>query len=298
MLNNKLVSVLLLILFLFHFPVNVLFASDDDVHNRQMLQVLFGKNSSLRTDDGRLFYVESFSGHKKESILALQKAVYWCVDEYNGHIAFLQGYPRQYLNDLRRFGVDDIPQYDMIDFKANWYHERYTHKGWDFDEYPRNYQGYNFQTIWELRKNLLLATVDKTFNFRPDEMIKKDSFAALIYYTHILGDHSGNTKGSLEHRIPINGSRRGRTMERGDIIWELEYHIPRLFREQTNVPEYRFLMNYLKNHTSKPSFIYARTISDDDYIKLKKFAEDVLEALIENIPALLRNEVFFTRVFS
>jgi len=95
----------------------------------------------------------------------------------------------------------------------------------------------------------------------------------------------------------LNGSIRGRNQVRSDIIWELEYHIPRLFRGQTNVTEYKMLMNYLQRHTSMPSFEYATTIKDDDYKKLQEFAAEILNTLIQNIPALLKNERFFTRTF-
>jgi hypothetical protein len=188
-----------------------------------------------------------------------------------------------------------------MDFTANYTHQRYTHRGWDFITYPVNYgkNNYNFQDIWERRKGLLLSTVDRIFEFQENEMIKKESFAALIYYTHILGDHIGNTsKNTLVNKMQLNGSRRGGNMARSDIIWELEYHIPHLFREQANAPEYKALMNYFeKNRVSNPPFVYSNTISDDDFKKLQKLTGEVLDELIKNIPALLKKEIFFTQVF-
>jgi hypothetical protein len=128
-------------------------------------------------------------------------------------------------------------------------------------------------------------------------MIKKDSFGALIYYIHILGDHIGDSKDTLTSRMRLNGSIRGRNPVRSDIIWELEYHIPRLFREQSNSFEYKMLMSYLQRCASTPAFEYATTISDDNYKKLQEFANEILNKLIENVPALLKNEPFFVRVF-
>jgi len=292
MLNEKNKKFFLTIL-LFFFN-SLIFASDDIVHNTQMLQVLFGKSSQMQSDDGRLLYIGGFTGNKKESLLALQKAVYWCVDEYNGHLI---EYARPYLNDLVRFGVDNVPQYDKINFTANQYHGRYTHMGWDHT-YPRGPR-YDFQEIWGLRKNLLLSTVERVFNFQPEEMYKKDSFAALLYYVHILGDHSANTKSTLPTRMRVNRrlSLRGRTVIREDILWELEHHISQLFREQTNATEYRAVMNYLQRQATKPEFTYAQTISDDEYKELQSFAKGILDNLVENIPALLSREKFFLRVF-
>jgi len=298
LLNNNKTKFIPIIILLFIFSGYCLFASGDEVHNQQLMQVLFGKYRLLKTDDNRLFYVDGFMGDRKESILALQKAMYWCVDEFNGHNPYLKGYPRQYLIDLVRFGVIGVPRYDEIDFSAGSEHQRYTHKGWDFIDYPRNYKDYNFMIIWEKRKNLLLSTIDKIFDFQPNEMIKRDSFAALIYYIHIIGDHIGGSKSTLVNRMPLNDGRRGSNMDRANIIWELEYHIPRLFREQTNAPEYTALMDYYKkNRESNPPLVYSDNLSDDDYKKIQSLAEGVLNKHIENIPILLKNEFFFKRVF-
>jgi len=180
--NKKAISILILILSLIMSAYS-LFASNDDVHNRQMLQVLFGKSSILKAYDQRLFYVDGFMGEKKESILALQKAMYWCVDEFNGDS---RGYPRQYLSDLVRFGVTDVPPFDLVDFTAGSEHQKYTHKGWDFVDYPVNHNDYYFKEIWRRRKNLLLSTIDRIFDFQPNEMIKRDSYIISIYWVIIL----------------------------------------------------------------------------------------------------------------
>ena len=144
----------------------------------------------------------------------------------------------------------------------------------------------------------MISAVDKIFGSREDEEAKRESFAALLYCVHILGDHIGDNKRSLPDRMPLNGSRDGRTATRTDIIWELETHIPRLFRGQTGAVEYLMLMKYLQEHRSKPSFAYSDTISDNDYRRLQDFAEELLyKQLKVNIPGLLKNENFFRRVF-
>lgn len=267
---NKKKTIYCIFTFLFIVHNNFIFASDEEVHNTQLKQVLFGRPFTINDNE-------------QKNIRILQKALYLAIDQFNGNKI-------DYLTDLKEFGVQNLPSFEQIDFSSNQYHQRYTHRGWDFPTYPN-------QLLWETRKGLLLSTLDKLFNFQENEKIKKDSFGALLYYIHILGDHIGDSKDTYTSRMRLNGSMRGRTMNRSDIIWEFEYHIPRLFREQTNAVGYKTLMEYLRKHASYPSFEYSQTISDDDFNELKKFANEILNTLIGNIPALLKNERFFARVF-
>ena len=281
---NKNTGKHLSVLLLLFFACSSLFASDERVHNEQLIQVLFGR--SFKPDE-----------RVNRNLIPLQKALYLTIDLFNG-ATYNQGQAQRYLNDLKGFGVENLPSLSTIDFTAGWEHQRYTHRGWDWIDYPRNLRGYNFQNIWNVRQQLvLMSTIDKIFNFQEIEMIKRDSFTALLYYVHILGDHLGDSKRSLPDRMPLNGSRRGSAATRADIIWELEYHIPRLFREQTSAAEYQLLMRFIQRSQSRPSFVYSDTISDDDYRQLQAFAKEILDNLILNIPPLLENENFFRRVF-
>ena len=254
---------------IFILPVS-LSASDEPVHNGQMLNVLFG----------RPFTISRTEQQKTE---ILEKAVFLCVDLFNG-------YNIHYLTDLNNYGVQNLPSAQYIDFSSNYTHQRATHRGWDFKNYSN-------QAMWEERKKLLLFSIDRLFDFQETEMIKRDSFAALLYYVHIIGDHIGNSKRTLPDRMRINGSMRGRNMERLDVVWELEYHIPRLFRGQESAVEYKLLMKAMQRFSTQPPFDYSTAISDDDYSKLQGFAVNILNCLTENIPALLRNESFFRRAF-
>ncbi|MCL2139059.1 MAG: hypothetical protein FWH41_05960 [Treponema sp.] len=302
MLNNTACKKTAVVFFLFAVSAGYLFPSDDDVHNRQLLQVLFGRSVNIKSDDGRLFYGSDFTEEKKQKILVLQKALYWCIDEYNGDNPYMQGYPRQYLNDLRLFGVGGVPEYDKINFTANMYHQRYTHRGWDWTLYPRTAQ-YNFQEIWSLRKNLLLSAIDSVTDIRPEEAIKRDSFGALLYYLHILEDHAGDSKTTYMDRISISrrpdyrSNRSGENRFNPTIITELLYHLPRLFREQTGTMEFRTIERYLTRCNQDKEFPAGNVITDGEYAKLQSFAKEMLDKLIENIPALMKGEGFFSRVF-
>jgi hypothetical protein len=274
--------------FLIVFVQFSLFASDEDVHNRQLLQVLFGRPYTINEKE-------------QKNVEPLEKALYWCVDEYNG-TTYNNGMARQYLNDLKRFGVKKVPVFERIDFTAGSEHQRYTHRGWDWINYPENIRGYNFKEIWQLRKQLLLSTTEKVFGFKRAEMIKRESLSAVLYYVHILGDHIGDSKRTYMDRIPISPrpdyrfNRSGENSNNPTIYTELLYHLPRLFREQTNSVDCRMLILYLERNRNK-EFSTGTTISDQEYAELQNFAKETLDKLIEYIPRLFRNEIFFIRVF-
>jgi hypothetical protein len=265
-----------------------LFASLDYVHDRQLLQVLFGRPFTV--------------GNEQQYVEPLQKALYLCIDLYNGD-TYKNGQAARYLDDLKKFRVRNLPQLEIIDFTAGSEHQRYTHRGWDWILYPRDYRGYNFQQIWNIRKQLvLMATFDRIFRFTNREAEKRDSFAALCYYIHILGDHIGDTKKTYMDRIPISPRPDYRFNSSGEnqlnptVYTELLYHLPRLFQEQTNSTDYQQLIGYL-NQNKNREFPTGNTISDDEYAQLQRFAQDTLDRLIRYVPRLLKNEQFFTRTF-
>jgi hypothetical protein len=259
-----------------------LLASDGYTHNMDLMRVILGRP-----------FVQNENEQTKIEIL--QKAVYLAIDQFNG--ANLT-----YLDDLRNFGVKDIPNSNEIDFTAGGEHQRYTHRGWDFLTYPVNIRGYNFQEIWEKRKLVLLSTLDRMFSFKRNEMIKVDSLGAIIYYTHILRDHNADAKSTYTDRIPISPrpdyrfNRSGPNSNNPTIYTELLYHLPRLFREQLDAVEYRMLLSYLTVRRSR-EFSTGTTIPDEEYEQLQAFALETLEVLCQFVPILLRNESFFKRVF-
>jgi hypothetical protein len=225
----------------------------------------------------------------------IEKAAYLTIDQFNGKNL-------QYLDELIQAGVKNLPFANEINFSAGGEHQRYTHRGWDWINYPTNVRGYNFQQIWEKRKTILLFTLDRVFEFKRNEMIKRDSLAALIYYTHILGDHWGDQKGSYMDRIPITPrpdyrfNRSGPNSNNPTVYTELLYHIPRLFREQLNSNEFRMLFFFLQRHKSK-EFPTGTSITDEEYAELQIFARQTLDTLSTYIPRLLQNEQFFKRAF-
>jgi hypothetical protein len=267
------ITVYLLLFLSIHISV---FASDEDVHNRQLLQVLFGRSYTTNAIE-------------QKQIEVLEMALFLAIDEFNGYNL------ENYLSRLKAVGIKNLPKAEQIDFTSNYSHQRATHQGWDF-----NYPSPPVQERWVLRKQLLVSAIDKIFNFKRNEMIKRDSFAALLYYTHILGDHIGDGKKTYLDRLAISTrpdyrfNRSGENMLNPTVFTELIYHIERLFREQTTSPDYRLLMLYLERNKSRE---FPASITDDEYIQLQSFALETLNKLIEYIPPLLRKENFFTRVF-
>ena len=259
-----------IVVILFFLQIATLPAFRRPEHHTQMLQVIFGRPYTI-------------SSAEQAKVEILEKALYLAIDQYSGS-------GLNYLNDLIMFGVEYVPAPHQIDFSSNQYHQRYTHRGWDF-LYTDD------RANWNMRKQLLLSSLDKLFDFQFNEMEKRESFGALLYYVHILGDHSYDGKTTLPDRMRINGSVRGRNMNRGDIVWELEYHLERLFREQQNSQNYRNIQSFLWDHRSRPLLPYSQTISDEAYNELQGFANRILQELMTNIPPLLRNEAFFRRTF-
>jgi hypothetical protein len=267
-----------------------LFSFDESVHNRQLAEILFGNQ----------FLVRDAAQNK---ITPLEKALYLCIDEYNG-MTYNNSQAQRYLNDLKRFGVWFLPRLEQFDYTSNSHHQRYTHLGWDWTLYPRNLNGYDFQRIWTLRKErVLLPTIDKVFKFKRNESIKRDSFGALLYYIHIIGDHIGDSKSNNTDRMPLTrridyGKDYARNHEENNpsICTELLWHITRLFREQTSSIEYQMLMRYLDRNKNRV-FPSGTSMTDAEYNELQAFAWEMFDTLRRYIPFLLQNEDFFIRAF-
>lgn len=91
-------------------------------------------------------YKESHSS-AKDSIQALEDAVYLAVDQFNGKSA-------EELKRLKDMGVSGLPlSIDEFNDRSNYVHRSFTHRGWDF-EYPE-------EAHWPVRKRILTNTVQK-----------------------------------------------------------------------------------------------------------------------------------------
>lgn len=227
---------------------------------------------------------------ENEKLILLDYASRIAIDQYNGSYEYE-------LNFLKSKGINTITSIKDIDYTSNQYHQRYTHLGWTFS-YPRDVAN------WELRKKLLLATTNKVFKFNSNE--QHDAFAALMYYIHIIGDHHGDDKNNAYCRMALGG--RSDSL---DILDELSIYIPRLFKKQKS--EANALCERLQTINQKCSALLKRKgeeyddrnvkrevmdLTPEEYKTYQRYARDTLKVLSEEVPNLLRNEKWFTKVYS
>lgn len=240
----------------------------------------------------------------REAIEAIECAAYLCPDQFNGN-------GKDELNTLIVYGVPGIPKsIDEINFTSNWQHRRYTHLGWVPVEHPD-------VGNWDMRKEILLATVNKVFDFGPftdpiifgwkvDYTDQCNSFCALVYYVHILGDNEALStfdqyKKEGSYVIPLG--RTHPSNSNPDIIWELtELYLPKLFSESVKASnDYKTLIQKLTGLGSEVRSLAGRTggiNSEERFQEYKGYCDQLLEILSTYIPKLLMQEPFFKKVFA
>lgn len=258
------------------------FAHVTKIHNKEIESVLFANKNNIQNNS-------SLNLLLKATALALD---YYKEDENK----------EEYFNDLKNCGVQNIPEPEVLRYTAGgWDHQKYTHLGW-------NHSYNQDRGNWEMRKLLLVSTVNHVFNFR-DKNIKSESFAALLYEIHILGDHIGCKFSTYHNRSRLklcpdltnpqvefmNANSDGRFQVNPTLIGYLLYHIERLFREQKHSDEYKSLVTFLR---SKMTALVHTQITDDNYhLTVIRLAEEIKRELVKYIPILLKRETFFARVF-
>ena len=279
---KKIISSSAILLFLFLVPFSCP-AHDFGGHNAELDSLLFGSRE-LSTKGAANFRL-------------LCEALYITLD-YTSDNAYRNSGER-FLTDLKSHGVSAVPTLESITFASNQHHQRYTHRGWEFNYLPD-------KANWKARKQLLLSTVDKLGDFKQDEKIKLDAFAGLIYEIHILGDHLGDNEFTRNDRIRLvsEPDYRGQTVSptsdgpfnNPTLYVYLLYHIQRLFREQSSSYEYRQLVNFLNRHKDE----FSHFESSDNrvpYENVKFIAKKTKAELYRYLPALLSKERFFQEAF-
>lgn len=163
----KRLSVLLLTLFLVLSMHTRVHACDEEQTNTYVSQILFGD-----------FYQRySF----KEQVKMLNYALYLCSEQQTGQ----QG--QEKLNYLKRQKVSSLPS--LRDIQTEHISVlKIVHNKWEYEDTQ-------YKTIQEKRKKLLKSTINKIFDFGffnntfKNGGEKCNSFAALLYYSHILADY-------------------------------------------------------------------------------------------------------------
>lgn len=174
--KRKLIAIIGVIIFLLQ-ATPLAYAHNRTEHDKQLEKVLFGRDN----------YHASQPKKEQDAIEALKCAVYLCIDQFNNS-------GEQELKTLKDYKVPNLPKKVAdINFFGNYTHRKYTHLGWVPVMTPT-------EGNWSTRKEILLSTVNKVFDFgwtsgfsflgitSLDYSEQCDAMAALLYYIHILGD--------------------------------------------------------------------------------------------------------------
>lgn len=283
---KRILSVLLIMAVLLSIPA-VCFAHDKEGHNRFLEEVLFGR-------DG---YISTLPEKGQKALTALEYASYLAVDQFNGKGA-------DELNFLRTtYKVHGIPRdISEFDFPGNQYHRSYTHRGWDHS-YTSD------KASWSVRKNILLATTEKVFDFSvfSGEVLGHDfgyadkcnSFAALIYYVHIIGDHEAR-EGYKVTDVMMPLAQAHVDASNPDILSEVKRHLQVIFADQQDTHKYKALMQELDALAGDARALAATTggiNSDEKFLVFHDQVIGLLTLLQDYVPNMLKEEKFFTDVF-
>lgn len=268
-------------------------AHDRKEHDAGLEYVLFDKNDEYR------------KAHPKvaDMLKALEDAVYLTVDQYNGHGS-------EQLEFLKSMGVKGLPDsIDDFNFSANdLTHRLLTHRGWNF-EYPE-------KSHWSIRQKILKKTVQRILfenekqplSWLPwlseilygtsEEPKQRDSFCALLYYVHILGDHIAAEK--YTQLADIAPLVRPNDKENPGLIPELQKYLDILFSSQHSSYTYYALMGELDALNAKAEKLVSSTggiNTDEKFSQYHQLAEDLKELLSYYLHTLLMNEPFFADHF-
>lgn len=200
----------------------------------------------------------------EEALDHLEEAMYLCLD-FNS----MEPKGGEYLENLRAYGVAGLPDKpDDINLPGGSKHQKYTHRGWDKQStYFQGEKNAELKKKWELRKEILINTSYKVFGYSPapgflawtplgDEGREKkhQSFAALVYYVHVLGDYVAiedeHWKSFSVHATKIPFASPERTGDI-DIFSELEKHLAIVFADQKDGYQYDQLLKDIDGVASK-----------------------------------------------
>ena len=268
------------------------FAHKSDDHYKEIESVLFGNNKATIMGNET----------KKKLVRHLEYATSIALDQFNEGQRIL-------LEDLQRYGVPNLPpnvteigKENTINFSASAnYHRSYTHKGWTYP-YSEEFSVAN----WPKRKQIMVETTKKVLNSKDEEIC--DSFAAILYYVHLLGDmQEDSSRTERDQVIPLI-EKHGMSdllnyKANRDIFTELNHYLPILFENRinkTNKSIYDRMMKRIKklyskakqdmkNNSAEDKEEYQNNLTPD---QLDSYSKKLLDILKENMPILLEQTLF------
>lgn len=296
--------IVLILILVFLTPYCVYAHPNQKDHDVELKQVLFGSADKILQDE------------QAKTFQHIADAIAFCIDQFSVNET-AQSKSQQY-NNLKTF-VPLPYSFEEVELQKDEFgrnvtgktHRKYTHRGWEFSEYP-------LKDLWKKRQEIVHLTVNEELFANNDGLLsfrwfpwnqgissenKKqiDAFCALLYYVHILGDYIEATSYSSETQIlvPISTSHDKKSPS---IVGDLkEKYLPALFPRQTGKTLYNLMIVELEEIGARAEEQYyfqpGGIRTQEQFDAYHKCAEDLLVALSDYIPKLLKNEEFFTRVF-
>lgn len=242
----------------------------------------------------------SLNPEQQNRVAMLKHASYLCLDQFNHD-------GQQQLDDLRRTIPSLLPGgIEAIDF-SDGRHRSYTHRGWDF-VYGTDER--SDKAKWPLRKDLLLKVTNKVFSFRrlSGNLLGIDfgyhkqcnSFSALLYYVHILGDHMSDADFRVTGELKMPLARAHAGHQNPDVFFEFQQHLPVLFEGQMHTRTYRAMMQSIDALAEEARALAATTGGVDSAEKFERhqsLAGELLQTLGDYVPLLLKKEAYFQTAF-
>lgn len=160
---KRLIALILAVLL--SLSTNPIFACDEGRTNRHVTEILFGHQALSKAED--------------KNVKVLLNALYLCSQQSDK-----KGQDK--IDYLKKHGVSGVPRISDLNIESQdlW---DCSHKSWEY-EFGAH------KKIQENRKKTLRNAVNKVFKFRfydnwfGDKNKKYESFAAILYYSHILSD--------------------------------------------------------------------------------------------------------------
>ena len=274
------------------YPISVC-AHTDIGHDREMETILWGNKKTTVLSNEEL----------KIKVRCLKDATSIALDQFNGTKAIQ-------MKNLENYGVEGIPplisdtiEKGGINFTANGLtHRKYTHLGWTYV-----YSGKYSDANWPKRKEIMINTVMKVLDTTDEEIC--DSFAAILYYIHILGDIQDDSIQTQRDQVIPLIDKQGISdilhyRPNKDIFLELSHYIPILFEgriSKTYLSYYSRLKRQIsKLHRKAKDLLKENkkkgTVDKNiNYLtskQLNELSEELMAIMAQNMPVLLEHSIF------
>ncbi len=292
------------VLILFASLIPVAFAHPSQVaHDNDLSIFLFGERYYL-------------TGEKKAKFQAIADAAALCIDQFSSNEG--QESKKQLFDSLDQrigfsFSFEDVELQKLpggINASAK-NHRRYTHRGWNFKDYPTE-----MQQLWERRKLIITATVNKELFGKDPGILKRfkwvegliyseeacndqcDAFCELVYYVHILGDYEEASSYSSEFQQLIPLVRNPEDITAPAMIDELLKLIPILFESQPwSTPILIQELQRIKADAERIILVQGGIRTEEQFNAYHDCAIDLIDTLQNYIPGMLKNIDFFSAAF-